>query len=233
MNHKITHAMVGIVAAALLVAVVLFSLVVIIAERDAAAEAMTARTPVIPLISHPVNEQMADCIRCHIAGDGGMPASHTTYGANTCLTCHAEAPQTAFAEVESPAGEEPAAEPADAEAEPAPSAAGGAAPIPHPAAEPYTNCVACHAIGGNRGMPENHAGFTNAQCTNCHAGPSAEEAASEPATAGIGPLVPHEVGGQFVNCDTCHAFGMGRLSMPDNHEGFTRESCTNCHKAAN
>jgi hypothetical protein len=205
---------------------VLFSLVVIIAERDTAAEAMTARTSVIPLISHPVNEQMADCTRCHIAGDGGMPASHTTYGVNTCLTCHVEAPQTALAEPAAPAAEQ------DEAAEPADQPAGSPAPIPHPAAEPYTNCVACHAIGGNRGMPENHVTYSNAQCTNCHAGPSAEEAASETATAGIGPVVPHEVGGQFINCDTCHAFGMGRLSMPENHAGFTRESCTNCHKAA-
>jgi hypothetical protein len=233
MHHKITHAMVGIVAAALLVAAALFSLTVIIADRDAEAATAASRSSVIPLIGHPVNEQMADCTRCHVADDGGMPASHTTYGANTCLTCHVEAPQTAFAEAESPAGEESAAEPADAEARPAPSAAGGAAPIPHPAAEPFTNCVACHAIGGNRGMPENHASFSNVQCTNCHAGPSAEEAATEPATAGVGPLVPHDVDGQFVNCDSCHAFGMGRLSMPENHAGFTKEMCTNCHKPAN
>jgi hypothetical protein len=231
MNHKITHAMVGIVAATLLVAAALFSLVFIIAEGDAEAATAAARPPVIPLIGHPVNEQMADCMRCHIAADGGLPASHTTYGGNTCLTCHVEAPKTALTELESPAPEAPA--PSEAAADPtAQPAAQGPAPIPHPAAEPYASCVACHAIGGNRGMPENHAAFTNAQCTGCHAGPSAEEAASEPATAGVGPPVPHEAGGQFVNCDTCHAFGMGRLSMPENHAGFTRESCTNCHKAA-
>jgi hypothetical protein len=225
------------VAAALVVAAIAFSLVVIIAGRDAEAGEVAAR-PVIPLIAHPVHEQMAACTRCHVAGE--VPASHTTYGANTCLTCHVEAPPVPVAEPEQPAAveEEPAPAPSDGEAEPEasqPAAGQGPAPVPHPAAEPYTNCVACHAIGGNLGMPENHAAFTNAQCTNCHAGPSAVEAGGEgeAAGAGVGPLVPHDVGGQFVNCDSCHAFGMGRLSMPENHEGFTKETCTNCHKPAN
>jgi hypothetical protein len=218
MNHRITHAMVGVVAGAVIIAALAFSFVAIAANSRAATETAIGRAPVIPLISHPVNESMSDCTRCHVASEGALPASHTTYGANTCLTCHVEAPRSALV------GPKPLATPA---------AAQGPAPIPHPVGEPYVDCVVCHAIGGNRGMPENHAGFTNGQCSGCHAGPSSPEEGSEPAGAGVGPLVPHEVGGQFVNCDTCHAFGMGNLSMPDNHQGFTKETCTNCHKAAN
>jgi hypothetical protein len=217
MNHRITHAMVGVVAGALIIAALAFSLVVIAANGRAATETAIGRAPVIPLISHPVNESMSDCTRCHVASEGALPASHTTHGASTCLTCHAEASRSALVGPKQPA---------------TPAIAPGPKPIPHPVGEPYTDCVACHAIGGNRGMPENHVDFTNGQCSSCHAGPSSLKEGGGPAGAGVGPLVPHEVGGQFVNCDTCHAFGMGDLSMPANHEGFTRQTCTNCHRAA-
>jgi hypothetical protein len=45
------------------------------------------------------------------------------------------------------------------------------ATVPHPVAAPYDNCVACHAIGGNLGMPQDHADHTNDACGACHAGP--------------------------------------------------------------
>jgi hypothetical protein len=208
--------MVGIVAGALLIAAILFGVVVNAANRASAAEA-SARRPVIPPISHPVNESMADCVRCHVAGQGGgMPASHNTYGAGTCLTCH---------QVAAPAAAAPAEQAAQ------PSGEAKPAPVPHPVVEPYANCLACHVIGGNLSMPANHAAYGGETCTGCHAGPSAEGAAGA-TTGGVGPVVPHDVAGQFVNCDSCHAFGNGQLAMPDNHQGFTKETCTNCHQPA-
>jgi hypothetical protein len=216
MHHKITHAMVGIVAISLVVAAVVFGVVVNAANRATGGTPVAVARPVIPSISHPVNESMADCVHCHVAAQGDMPPSHNTYGAGTCLTCHQVAP----------AGTELGADQAEQ-----PSAGQKAAPVPHPAAEPYTDCVGCHAIGGNLSMPNNHASYANEACTGCHTGPAAE--AAEGATPAVaGPPVPHDVGGQFVNCDSCHAFTMGQLAMPENHEGFTKEICTNCHQPA-
>lgn len=210
MHYRITHAMVGFVAGALVIATILFAIVISIALDPLTGTEAAAR-PVIPPITHEVNESTADCAGCHVVGRGGMPPSHATYGADTCLTCH---------EVGEP--------PAGGEAE---AAGQAAAAVPHPVAGPYANCVGCHAIGGNRSMPDNHASFTNATCAGCHATPAAE--AGQPATIGAaGPVVPHDIDGQFVNCDSCHAFSMGDLAMPENHQGFTKETCTNCHQPA-
>jgi hypothetical protein len=230
MHHKITRAMVGIVAAAFIVAAVVFGLITILANRNVEAAAVTRR-PVIPLIAHPVNEQMSDCAGCHAVGKGGMPPSHATYGVNTCLTCHTAASPSELAAQEptqAPAGDMTAT----AESEATPSGRGGS-PVPHPVGGAYASCAGCHAIGGNRAMPENHAAYTNEMCVTCHVAPAVEEGASAAASVGAGPRVPHDITGQFVNCDACHALDMGRLAMPQNHEGFTKETCTNCHKLAN
>ncbi|MCU0502658.1 MAG: hypothetical protein MUC51_13005 [Anaerolineae bacterium] len=234
MHHKITHAMVGIVVAAFIGVAVVFGLVTVLADRNAEAGAVT-RKPVIPLIAHPVNEEMSDCAGCHAVGKGGMPPSHTTYSANTCLTCHRAASPAELAAQEQT---QKAAEGATATPEAGAAPGGGrASPVPHLVGGAYTNCSGCHAIGGNRAMPENHAAYTNEMCVNCHVAPTAAEGAAAATAAGGavggGPLVPHDSAGQFVNCDTCHALDMGRLAMPQNHQGFTKETCTNCHKPAN
>lgn len=230
MHHKITHAMVGIVAGAFLIAAAVFGLLTLLDQPDAEAS-QVARRPVIPSIAHPVNEAMSDCASCHVVAPGGMPANHARYGQNTCLTCHAEATEEELAAIEA-ARQEQAAQEGAGEPQPA---AGIASAIPHPVGQAYANCVACHAIGGNRGMPENHASYTNEMCVNCHPavtgdGAAASESGTGEASAGVGPLVPHDVDGQFVNCDSCHALTMGRLAMPENHAGFTKDICTNCHK---
>jgi hypothetical protein len=222
--------MVGIVAGVFLVAAVIFGLITLLSQPEAEAS-QVARRAVIPNIAHPVNEQMSDCASCHVVGPGGMPASHSTYSQNTCLTCHAVATEEELAAIEAARQEQAAQE--GAEQQPAGAVASA---IPHPVGEAYANCVACHAIGGNRGMPENHAGYTNEMCVNCHPAVTGDGAGSESeaaeASAGVGPLVPHDIDGQFVNCDSCHALTMGRLAMPENHAGFTKDICTNCHKPA-
>jgi hypothetical protein len=233
MHHKITHAMVGIVAAAFLIAAALFGVVTLLNQPEVEA-AQVARRPVIPLIAHPVNDEMSACASCHVVGEGGMPASHNTYSEATCLTCHAVASAEELAAREAARAEEAAASQAEQGQTPAP---GAATAIPHPVGAAYENCVGCHAIGSNRGMPENHAGYTNEMCVQCHAAVGAEspasgEAAQSAGIGGVGPLVPHDIDGQFVNCDSCHAFTMGRLAMPENHAGFTKDICANCHKPA-
>lgn len=231
MHHKITHAMVGIVAGAFIVAAVVFGLVTLLADKGAEAGAV-ARQPVIPLIAHPVNEAMADCATCHTVGAGGMPPSHGTYGPGTCLTCHAVASEEELAAREAARAEQAAQGQAAGQGQA--SSQNGAA-IPHPAGDAYANCAGCHAIGSNRGMPENHASYTNEMCVNCHVAVGAEQpaAGAAPASASVGPAVPHDAEGQFVNCDSCHALDMGRLAMPQDHAGFTKEICLNCHKPAN
>jgi len=90
MNHRLTHALVSIVAAALIVAAVAFSFVVTVPGRPSAGT--KAARSVIPPIAHPVDEDMSDCVRCHVPGQKGTSPSHATYGGATCLTCHQVAP---------------------------------------------------------------------------------------------------------------------------------------------
>jgi hypothetical protein len=199
MNYRLTHTLVGIVTLSLISAAIAFSFVVTASNR-AGAEAPESRSA-IPAIGHPVDDSMADCVRCHVPGQDDLPPSHATYGVTACLTCHQVAEATEGSQ-ETQAG-----------------------PVPHPVVEPYGNCVDCHAIGGNLSMPQDHAGYTNEVCTNCHTGPAAEASGG-----GVGPSVPHEVTGSYANCESCHAPDTGHLAVPENHTGFTNETCTNCHE---
>jgi hypothetical protein len=234
MHHKITHAMVGIVAGALVLAAILFSL--IIGAMRAADTGVAQARAVIPAISHPVDESMADCTRCHATSR--LPRSHASYGAGTCLTCHqvaASHPSAAAAAASGaqtatdarPAATAASGQAAQPEATPVP-AGPRAAPVPHPAGMPYTNCVVCHAIGGNQSMPDNHKDYANESCTGCHKGPDVEDTGAT--TGGVGPAIPHGVEPPYTNCEMCHAPGDGKLAVPANHAGFTSETCTNCHQ---
>jgi hypothetical protein len=86
MNHRITHALVGIVVTVLVIAAVAFGLVVTNLSR-AGAGPQSAR-PAVPPVTHPIEESMADCKSCHQPGPDGTPLSHRTYGKASCLTCH-------------------------------------------------------------------------------------------------------------------------------------------------
>lgn len=230
MNYRLTHTLVGIVTVALISAAIAFSFVVTAYNR-AGAEAPESRSA-IPTIGHPVDDSMADCARCHVPGQDGLPPSHATYGAATCLTCHPVAEASPLedegaASTALPAGTqspEATAPAAAGQATEGPQEA-QAGPVPHPAVESYVNCVDCHAIGGNLSMPQDHAGYTNEVCTGCHTGPAAEATGG-----GVGPSVPHEVTGSYANCEACHAPDTGHLAVPENHAGFTTETCTNWHK---
>jgi hypothetical protein len=153
MNRRLTRTLVGIVTAVLVVASVAFGIVV---STHGGANAKTPRArSVIPAVEHPTDGSMADCAGCHAADQGGMPRSHLSYSAATCLTCHLIA----------------AAPPAEAIKE---NSTGPAGPVPHSLTGPYRNCVGCHVIGGRRSMPKDHDFFDNRDCTNCHAGPEAK-----------------------------------------------------------
>lgn len=88
MNHKIVSAMVLFVAALLLVAGLVFSVTVPAAQQYTFPDLEARSGPVIPVISHDVDESTEACQECHSAEDGGLAPSHTTYPIPTCLTCH-------------------------------------------------------------------------------------------------------------------------------------------------
>lgn len=89
MNHRIISAMVGLVAAFLLAAGTLFSITIRVVNKSEQATSGAVARAVIPPITHAVDESTTNCLNCHEAADGKMPASHRTYSLRTCLTCHA------------------------------------------------------------------------------------------------------------------------------------------------
>jgi hypothetical protein len=153
MNRRLTYILVVLVTVVLVVAAVAFSIVVTSSSR-ADAESQSVR-PAVPLIAHPAKDRMADCARCHASGRVAMPGNHATYGAGACLTCHRTGPRSKGKSVEG-----------RKEAE----------PVPHPVALPYDDCVGCHAIGDNLGMPADHADYVNEDCTGCHTRAAAQGA---------------------------------------------------------
>jgi hypothetical protein len=101
------------------------------------------------------------------------------------------------------------------------AAAVGAAPaIPH-AVEGMGECKNCHAAGGIKPWPANHADFTSDICTNCH------PANVSGVAPGAAPDVPHVVEG-MGECKNCHGPD-GIKPWPANHATFTSDICANCH----
>lgn len=148
-------------------------------------------------IPHPISAT-TDCAICHSAGAvKPFPANHTAFTPEMCANCH----QTTLKEG---------------------AAAPGAAPgIPHQL-EGMGECQNCHAAGGIKPWPENHAAFTNNICTNCHK-------ADQPGIApGAARAVPHQIEGGMADCKMCHAAG-GIQPWPANHAAFTPDLCGNCH----
>jgi cytochrome c553 len=164
MNRRLTHILVLIVTLTVIVASLAFSFAVTASRHTGTP----ATRPAIPPIAHPVEASMADCRRCHVPGPGGTPPSHATYGIATCGTCHRVASARELRREERALGSE---------------GAQGPRPVPHPAAAPYDDCVGCHAIGGNRSMPQDHADYANDACSGCHV--------QSTARAGGGSAPPH------------------------------------------
>jgi len=147
MHQGLTRRLLAIVTIIMLVATMAFGLAVT-AVRRADPGARVARAA-IPSVVHPTGQSMSECTRCHAAGGEGLPRNHATFALSTCLTCH------------HPAATGP-------ERPERRTSNGSPAPLPHPDMKPYDECIGCHAIGGNFGMPESHAVFTIETCTACH-----------------------------------------------------------------
>jgi hypothetical protein len=101
-------------------------------------------------------------------------------------------------------------------------------PVPHPIG-PETDCQICHASGGVRPFPANHANFEPAMCTLCHQPSSAET--SGPVTPVAIPGIPHLVEGQEDQCLACHDQD-ALVPFPANHQSLGTDTCLLCHQQA-
>ena len=150
-------------------------------------------------VPHPVSAT-TDCKTCH--GPDKVkpyPENHSAFTADMCAGCH----QATLKEG---------------------AAAPGAAPaIPHQL-EGMGECKNCHAAGGIKPWPQNHAAFTPDICTNCH---KADQPGVVP---GAAPAIPHLVTGGMGECQSCHGADAVK-PWPKNHATFTPDLCTNCHAA--
>jgi cytochrome c553 len=91
-NRRLTHILVTIVTAAVLVAVVAFGFVVSVPGRAGSGSGVARRA--VPVVTHAVDESTADCSSCHAPDREGAPPGHASYGIATCLSCHAIAPDS-------------------------------------------------------------------------------------------------------------------------------------------
>jgi formate dehydrogenase gamma subunit len=160
------------------------------------------------VIPHPL-EGHEDCLLCH--GEGKInpyPPDHVGRPSTTCLVCHG----TSEEEEHLPAT------------------------VKHDLAG-RQNCLMCHAVDL---LPPSHktAGFSNSDCLLCHV-PLEQRAAimetplptatPQQAAGGVAAPIPHPLEG-YEECLMCHGTG-GMKPFPANHEGFTKETCTTCHRS--
>jgi hypothetical protein len=181
-----------------------------------------------PVVPHLLSEDMV-CANCH--GPGHVvpfPENHVEFPQEICTVCHASS-LSDEAEPMSPPPEMP----------PPP-------PIPHPLAN-LEACVQCHGIETNLSFPENHTGFTEGQCTDCHwvaevVQPPPEDVATAPETTPVSsvsptdartgveipPAIPHALA-LGLDCLRCHAPTDAAFAVPPDHVGRSNDTCQVCH----
>jgi hypothetical protein len=164
-----------------------------------------------PAIPHAL-DGMGECATCHgAAGVKPWPENHAAFTPDICANCH-KANQPGIAPGASPA-------------------------VPHQIDGGMADCRTCHAAGGIRPWPENHAAFTPDICANCHAMPVSAAPAATPEDAGDeeenqaaeAPAIPHDLAGRD-NCLLCHSPEGGVKPAPADHAGRAVDQCQACHK---
>lgn len=102
-----------------------------------------------PSIPHPIAGMESQCLTCHgPGGDKPVPADHDGRPVDSCTTCHMVD---------------------DGAQSGTPPAGVSVAPrIPHAIVAPQDQCLTCHATGGLKPFPANHAAFTVDNCQTCH-----------------------------------------------------------------
>lgn len=178
-------------------------------------DAQAGKPPGIP---HALAGQ-TECLGCHASGAASMPQipqSHKdqNYTNGQCTSCHQ------------------------------PTKAGETAQPALPVIPPdhaTSACAACHSAGlaGAPKSPDDHANYTDVQCTTCHQ----NAAASENGTTTEAPATPEtpappalpEIPPDHATsaCAACHAEGLlGAPQFPENHAAFRDAQCESCHERA-
>jgi nitrate/TMAO reductase-like tetraheme cytochrome c subunit len=156
------------------------------------------------------------CATCHdVSNPGGT--DNTSFCSNSA--CHAV--QWKYVGLDAPAIQ------ALVEPPPVPGS-GEPKPVPHPIA-PRTNCSICHASNAVIPFPDDHSGYEDSLCIQCH----------EPIlTVGdvklervVAPSIPHTLEGRRTECLTCHSVD-GFKPYPADHVGRSVDTCLSCHKPA-
>jgi hypothetical protein len=96
----------------------------------------------------------------------------------------------------------------------------GAPAVIHPLDREFTDCRACHAVGGDNPLPATHSEFGNATCQTCH-------------PVAMAVTIPHPAGPgtQQQNCLACHSTGAAPVP-PESHAGYDNSTCLHCHRLA-
>jgi hypothetical protein len=114
--------------------------------------------------------------------------------------------------------------------------------IPHPLVAEM-DCQTCHGPDKPLAYPENHADYSQEECSDCHrlapdvlaeleAEGRAPAVAARPAiTPTRPPSITHMLVGN-ADCLACHAVTSNIEPAPATHLGFANDSCQDCHKLA-
>jgi cytochrome b subunit of formate dehydrogenase len=159
------------------------------------------------------------CDTCH--GQGQIkpyPADHVGRPNESCQACHKPGP-------------------ASTAAPPAGQASGSPNDIPHPIAG-REKCEMCHASGGIKPMPADHAGRTSDTCTTCHklspgiSGTPQAAATPETAATSAAGTTPTVEAGTTPTAEGAAAPTAGApMAIPHDITGDLYKDCTTCHGA--
>lgn len=175
----------------------------------------------MPIIPHPA---LGNCLNCHGLDEiHPFPEYHTGYTLETCTACHR------------PAGE--AVQPSSTTPRATPTPDVPAPQIAH-MLEGQENCQQCHNPESNIApAPQNHSGYTNDVCLACHALPAATptpepmaQATTTPEDTETAPIVSHGLDETYENCRQCHDPNGNIKPAPQNHTGYSNDTCLACHQ---
>ena len=168
---------------------------------------------------HPVplegNHATLDCLACH---SGGLDLEYE------CATCHQPPTQPHFGErcedCHNPEGFKPV------------EMAGFQHPVPLEGEHATLDCLACHSAGLDlvyecaacHQPQENH---FEATCDTCHSPQGWAESVTF--LVAQAPEIPHMLEG-LSQCLLCHNPDGRSVSPPADHDGYSEEQCTLCHK---
>lgn len=190
-----------IVSTVVAVILALFVGAVALFAMTAASVAPQEAASAAPDNPHPSARHTDDCMECHSLELQSIPETHRYFGLETCESCH----QTTEA-----------------------------VRVPHSIAMGDSRCPLCHGEPARDfGMPVGHLQYETEECLLCHP-VSSTGYDKQPPPAGLSKSptndIPHALDGLFEDCDQCHHVE-ARATLPENHQDFGLDTCTECHDA--